>query len=185
MKEIDVAWLAGLLEGEGNFEFVPVAKKAMDVRINISMADRDVIERVAAITEATSKVRIYDRRGQAGFRQHHQPLHCLCIRGYRAIRVMKQILPFMGNRRSEKIKMIIEAWDGANHTRERHLPPTCHPDRRHYCQGLCRTCYSRMLYAKKQRIKTVYALSGAPILARMMAMDSSIAFAETATEALA
>jgi hypothetical protein len=154
MTELEIAWLAGLLEGEGNFELVPAhrcgKRRSMEVRLNLSMTDLDVVERVAKLVEATAKIWTNDRSKQSGTRPNHKPLYCLSIKGYRAIRIMTAILPFMGERRSAKIREAIDAWNAVAHTRERNLPPTCHPDLPHYSKGLCRACYKRSAWATKK-----------------------------------
>lgn len=61
MTEIEVAWLAGLLEGEGSFGLDTRALHKYKVStappapyIKISMVDKDVIERVAVLVNKNS-----------------------------------------------------------------------------------------------------------------------------------
>lgn len=43
---------------------------------------------------------------------------------------------------------------------------TCHPERRHYCKGMCRQCYDAALYARQQRPKREEAMKrGTEVLA--------------------
>ena len=44
----DVAWAAGLFEGEGYFS---IAKKKQDVCMGLAMVDQDVVARFATIVE--------------------------------------------------------------------------------------------------------------------------------------
>lgn len=60
MTEIETAWLAGLLEGEGYFGTINswVSGRCYRYpRIGVNMTDRDVIDRVATLWEAP---RLYD-----------------------------------------------------------------------------------------------------------------------------
>lgn len=147
MTEIEIAWLAGLLEGEGSFG--NYSKKTMvDLRLQLAMGDRDVIEKAAAVVGG-APVYTYDRKGQKGFRDHHKPQHKFTLRGYKAARIMEAVLPFMGARRSAKITELLAQWNARrSRTRERGLPAVCHPERPHYCQDLCRLCYTRLRYSK-------------------------------------
>lgn len=147
MTEIEIAWLAGLLEGEGSFGSYSKTTK-VDLRVQLAMGDRDVVEKAAAIVGG-APIYTYDRKGQKGFRDHHKPQHKFQLRGYKAVRVMEAILPFMGERRSAKITALLKAWnEREKRTREHGLPAECHPEKPHYCQGLCRLCYSRLKYSR-------------------------------------
>ena len=50
MKERDLAWLAGLLEGEGSFLKAPPSNPNCP-RISLEMTDKDIVERAAALME--------------------------------------------------------------------------------------------------------------------------------------
>jgi len=43
ISSIEIAWVAGILEGEGSF-----SRSHRTVRISLEMCDRDIVERVAA-----------------------------------------------------------------------------------------------------------------------------------------
>lgn len=86
-----VAWLAGLLEGEGSF-----IKRGNSIAISLQMTDLDIVERVAALTN--SKVHEI-----APVKEHHKKSYALRIDGARAAYYMEQVLPYMGARRTQKI----------------------------------------------------------------------------------
>ena len=86
----EIAWLAGLLEGEGCFTF----SKGPDVVLK--MTDKDVVERAASLMGA--KVIARDPKNIKWKRTY-----CASIHGYQAIAWMLTIYPFMGERRKEKI----------------------------------------------------------------------------------
>ena len=99
----DLMWLAGLLEGEGWF-----GARLVDGRrypqIILQMTDEDVVLRAAALVEVPVKRR--DRRG-SGWSDIFQ----MRINGPKARSVMLQLEPFMGERRSGKIKEVLEKWE--------------------------------------------------------------------------
>ncbi len=95
----DIAWLAGLLEGEGYFG---VKAKTSPV-ISISMTDEDVMARAGALMGCTP-TRVN--------RQHanRKDLYRVQIYGIRAASWMMTVLPLMGARRGQVIKESLAAW---------------------------------------------------------------------------
>jgi len=93
----EVAWLAGLLEGEGCFGYY------RGPTVKLEMTDRDVIERAHPWFSGT--VRSYDRRGM-------QTTYTVQVYGQRAIDLMLKVRPYMGARRGAKIDAIVREWDG-------------------------------------------------------------------------
>ncbi|UIW13445.1 LAGLIDADG endonuclease [Arthrobacter phage Amyev] len=108
----DLLWLAGLLEGEGTFD----AHRGKYPRIRLAMTDRDIVGRAASLMD--SKIRLSLHAAPAKPTWHTE------LSGERAAAIMRQILPFMGTRRSGKIaevlavqhfrqKAVIEAGSGS------------------------------------------------------------------------
>lgn len=106
MTEAEAAWLAGFLEGEGSFYtknqpnrnyLIPIVK--------VNSTDKDVIER-AAFLLGTSSLQFEPRR-----KEHWKDQWKVHIYGKRAVDIMQQILPWMGERRAAKIQEIIAAWE--------------------------------------------------------------------------
>ena len=105
-SEQEIAWLAGLLEGEGAFMLGKnwVNKKAYIYPvIVVSMTDKDVVDRVAAIFGNTT----YCSKPQES---HWKLLYSVSTSGSRAVVFLKKILPFMGERRRKKITEILDYW---------------------------------------------------------------------------
>lgn len=134
----DVAWLAGLLEGEGCFE---THKNSPGLRLN--MTDEDVVARAAGILGVPRPARSY-------LRDNRKPLWALSVHGAHAIEWMKVILPYMGGRRTAKIEEVIAAYvahkanGGRKYTtRGMRVMAKCHPDRREHAKELCRNCYQK------------------------------------------
>jgi hypothetical protein len=110
MSEADLAWLAGLLEGEGSFYASGSrAKNGVMYRypqIKVSMTDRDVIERVAQMFGIKVSVNSREKRREA------KQIYSAQINGSRAMELMQQLLPWMGKRRSQKIKELLNTQHG-------------------------------------------------------------------------
>jgi len=102
MKKSDLTWAAGLLEGEGCF-YTQHARRYPAVKCN--MTDRDVV------------VRLYRLFGVGHLQYIHTPF--MRARGWKvqwswqvqaqadARRVMRLVLPYMGKRRTAKIKELL------------------------------------------------------------------------------
>ncbi|MFC5598480.1 hypothetical protein [Deinococcus cellulosilyticus] len=100
LTEIEVAWLAGLLEGEGSFLDAPPSSPRSP-RLVVSMTDLDVIEKVARCF-GVSYVK-NDRRNP----ERWKTCYVVKISGTRAMAMMKLVYPYMGQRRRQKIDEIL------------------------------------------------------------------------------
>lgn len=106
MSEADTAWLAGLLEGEGSF-FMIRDKGYQYPTIVVAMTDLDVIERVASMFGTSIFPQKKDKRypdGKIGYRTQ--------TTGHKAAGLMERLLPWMGERRSQKIKELLNMKHG-------------------------------------------------------------------------
>ena len=113
MTSVELAWLAGLLEGEGCFSALkpkpsalkkrPNAKRTPDVRV--SMQDLDIMERVAALMGGRPihrmKARNWARRDS----------YKVQLQGQAALELMRALRPFMGKRRTAKIDEILAIFE--------------------------------------------------------------------------
>lgn len=95
--EMDLIWLAGLLEGEGTFDL----HKGRYPRIRVGMTDRDVVGRAASLMD--SKIRLALHPAPV------QPTWHAEISGARAASIMRLLLPHMGTRRSQRIATVLGA----------------------------------------------------------------------------
>lgn len=96
MTEIECAWLAGLLEGEGCFRFQRTAY------VILSMTDEDIVDRAAKLMGGHVR-RIPKRSHQT------KDVFSTQVLADKALSVMASVLPYMGSRRSQKIKAVIAA----------------------------------------------------------------------------
>lgn len=102
-----IAWLAGLLEGEGSFVPGPPSSPNQP-RIAIEMKDRDIIERVAAYF-ATSYIRARPAKG------NWSEYFGVSIKGRKAIELMIKLRPLMGIRRQSQIDKAIASYTPREH----------------------------------------------------------------------
>jgi hypothetical protein len=98
----DIAWVAGLLEGEGAFG---VTKKSPNPIIWLHSSDVDIVEHYRNIVNKSSSVVLKKPRHE-GFK-----IQYACnVSGSIAIQWMMTIYSLMGIRRKAKIRMVIEIW---------------------------------------------------------------------------
>jgi hypothetical protein len=110
MDDLDRAWLAGLLEGEGCFYVGRGGKQTRpNPRIQLSMQDPDVVRRAAAIVGSGYT---YDYEPKPPSRRR---TFVWRTSGQSAIDLMRELLPLMGQRRAAKIEAIIAAWNAMPH----------------------------------------------------------------------
>lgn len=113
MQESELAWLAGLLEGEGSFMMSRNTvnhKVYLYPKVVVTMTDKDVIQR-AALLFGTGVYTVKVKTGKTQYRAQ--------VTGTRAAEFMKQLLPFMGERRSAKINEILASYGDIESTEVR------------------------------------------------------------------
>lgn len=106
---LQVAWLAGILEGEGSFGFY--RKKAT---VAITMTDEDVIARVSLLMNTTYSM-------QPRRKENWKSTYSIRLSSSKAVYIMATVLPFMGVRRSAKISEILALHAAAQEERVRKL----------------------------------------------------------------
>lgn len=95
VKQDDLHWLAGLIEGEGSFCAGPPSAPRSPI-VQVSMVDRDIIERAGALLG--SGVMVVPSR-----REGWRTSYCVRVRGARAVRWMERLRPLKGRRRQAQI----------------------------------------------------------------------------------
>jgi len=106
ISPIDLAWLAGVLEGEGSFIETWVGRpKYHNVVICLKMTDRDVVDRVAALWNSG----VYDEKVPRSILSR-KVSYAAYLTGQRAIALMYQLWPHMGERRRAQISRLFDAW---------------------------------------------------------------------------
>ena len=102
----DVAWIAGILEGEGAFLI------GNSIYIQLSMTDRDVVAKAHSLMGAPTTLR--PERNSHG----HKPIYRFNVCGNNAAFWMVAIYKHMGGRRRDRIMECLRFWrDQPGHRR--------------------------------------------------------------------
>jgi len=145
----DIAWLAGLTEGEGCF-----AWQGCTANITINMTDRDVVERASVLFKSNLLGPYHPKQPHV---KKSKDIWRTTACGQRAIGWMMTLYPLMGERRKFKIEEVLHTWK----TRTPQWPnpvmpfgghPTCHPERKHWARGLCHSCHGTMRRKMKREM---------------------------------
>jgi hypothetical protein len=132
-----LAWLAGLLEGEGSFLSARFDGHSYP-RVQMTMCDRFVLERAMTLMPSSRIYTITDKRSaERGW----SDLWMVRVNGAAAAAVMRAVLPWMGSRRTRAIDRSLSAWRPIRIAPRRSscIVPGCW--RRHAARGLCNTHY--------------------------------------------
>lgn len=108
---LQLAWLAGILEGEGSFlvhRNVVNGKAYRYPKIIVGMTDLDIIQRVAAMFQ--SKVNVLAKT------PNRLQVFRAMTTGNPAAEWMRALHPMMGVRRQGRIQEILEEWDSREST---------------------------------------------------------------------
>ena len=106
ITDIDIAWLAGLLEGEGCFHIANRIDSYGNKRIVIQlcMTDKDIVERAANLLDVPLKCR--NRKTKSG-----KNLYTANVwDSDKAIAWMLTLYPYLGIRRQSKIRDCLAVW---------------------------------------------------------------------------
>lgn len=104
--DAELAWLAGLLEGEGCFFAEKRPGKRMYPRISLEMTDEDVVARVAKMFGKP-----YHRKNSPSMGSHRKTKYYTRVTGKLAVEWMERLQPLMGVRRQEAIAQLL-CWQG-------------------------------------------------------------------------
>lgn len=108
MTPVEVAWLAGLLEGEGSFCAIRKTRTPKKVdpwvqsyfKISVGMTDEDVIAKVATLWGAAFQ------KGKAV--SGRKPIYQTSISGSKAEQVATRLEPHLGGRRQGQIRTALQ-----------------------------------------------------------------------------
>lgn len=99
LTDVQVAWLAGLYEGEGSCNITT----GRAIRVEISMTDQDIISRVVDLT-GLGKVTVAPIRGE------YKQVYRWGIGAANAVEFLEAILPWLGERRAARARDAVEHW---------------------------------------------------------------------------
>lgn len=97
MTDQELGWVAGVLEGEGCFDYNRTPKYP---RVRAEMTDEDVIDRLHRLVGGR-KHAPKKRKG------HWKQSYGLIVNGAEAVALMEAVLPLMGERRRAKIERLL------------------------------------------------------------------------------
>jgi hypothetical protein len=110
-SELDYAWAAGILEGEGCFSIFQrktATHNHKSLAIHCEMADEDVIRKLHAVFEVgTVNVR-ENTKGRVDKRPRKKTWIWSVQNHAGILKVCGFILPYMGKRRTEKIEELVD-----------------------------------------------------------------------------
>lgn len=100
MNPLEIGWVAGIIEGEGNFH-APGNRNPMQIRVG--MTDRDIIERLLKVTGV----------GTITIREtvvvNHKTVYTWVVSPYNdVIHLLASIVPLMGDRRKQQIEHMLD-----------------------------------------------------------------------------
>lgn len=106
LTPVEIAWLAGIIEGEGCFHFTPARKVGggrwnarATIAVTLGTTDKDIAERVAGMIGGNVTPRkVLDGR---------KPFWTTQVGGQKAEDVMRAIRPFTSHRRSARIDELL------------------------------------------------------------------------------
>lgn len=118
ITDLELAWMAGLLEGEGTFTPVRCKNRKKthfysSPRVQLQSQDRDVVARVAKLLEANVLGPYSQKRSNkpGGYStDNHKDCWVVSIAGKKAGLILDKLLPFMGERRTGQIKFALKEW---------------------------------------------------------------------------
>lgn len=113
MKSVDIAWLAGLVEGEGCIGFYKNGQHSSGheyhlPKLTINMTDKDVIQKAADLFG--SKVNGPYNPGKNASGESYKQKFAVNVYGSRAIGWMMTLYPFLGSRRRAKAREVVQLW---------------------------------------------------------------------------
>jgi hypothetical protein len=96
-----VAWLAGIYEGEGSCAITT----GRAIRVEIVMTDQDVIDRIQFVTGLGSVTSLAPRG------ENYKPAYRWSIGSIGAVGFLNAILPWLGKRRADRAQNAIDNWN--------------------------------------------------------------------------
>lgn len=117
----DIAWAAGLVEGEGcilasDYRRPGGRKSEKQIRLAVEMTDRDVLERLRSILGRRARLR---ERRPPSVNPRHRRRWILTLNGPDLIGWLQTLYPFLGERRRAAARKAISLWVSAQRRRYR------------------------------------------------------------------
>lgn len=100
LKESEIAWLAGIYEGEGTCTIT----SGRAIRVEVVMTDEDIVRRICYLT-GCGTVRTLSQRGE-----NYKPSYRWSIGSMDAVNFLTAVLPWLGQRRAQRANEAVENW---------------------------------------------------------------------------
>ena len=144
----DIAWLAGLLEGEGCF--CGASNRPHRPAIQLAMTDVDIVRRAGRILGSRIGGPYFHKQKRLDGGNRKSFYRC-GVSGHFAAAWMMTLYPLLGERRKNKIKELLEIWKSSFVEKRRaprapngaRTPAKCHPSNAVVGDGLCKRCYRK------------------------------------------
>jgi hypothetical protein len=156
MSPIDLAWVAGLFEGEGCIVECRNRRKTVDdyvwFYLELRMTDEDVIRKLYRVTGCGYLGGPYTSNGASGKRK--KPIWAWSVqRQDDVVSLIQELLPHMGERRAARMRYTLAA---ISNRRPAHVPAprSCdEPDcpQKHEARGKCKRHYNQLRAAELGR----------------------------------
>lgn len=111
LTEAEIAWVAGLLEGEGSFLRASPSQPGHP-RVTVQMTDEDVIRRIREVVGHGCVVPTSDTRNP-----DWQPAFRWTVKGTPAVELMEKVRPWMYSRRREQLDAALASYSVSRRSR--------------------------------------------------------------------
>jgi hypothetical protein len=111
LTPLELAWVAGLLEGEGCFTRKSGASSLRGVTVQCHMTDLDVLQRLHRTIGVGHLRGPYKASGPTGSRKKYKPRWMVQVSGPAAYQLMQQLLPLMCSRRAARIRVLLKEYE--------------------------------------------------------------------------
>jgi hypothetical protein len=109
ISKVNLAWVAGLFEGEGSFDVKISKRKTYHneyLRMQLSSTDEDVIEKLYSYVGVGTVHGPYANCRNDGLER--KSYWHWTVSGSKALILAQKLLPFLGKRRTEKLEELLE-----------------------------------------------------------------------------
>jgi hypothetical protein len=102
LTEIEKGWIAGIMEGEGSLKWNEKGSSQGQIRLQLQMTDKDVVEKLANLLETNITEHLPKNL-------NHKKTWRISIKNWDKVEeIAKTLLPYMGNRRTEEYSLVLE-----------------------------------------------------------------------------
>lgn len=119
---LELAWVAGFLEGEGSFYFKKGGKPS-EILVSVVQVQKEPIERLLKYFGGACYLATQDKRKR--YKYTCAPQWNWRLNGYRAAALMMTLYVFMSPKRQDQIIAALDHWKSAKSTRRPRTSPFC------------------------------------------------------------